>query len=116
MFLPSGAPPNCLDKKATEASARRPCVATVGHGLSREGGTYFTIILSSAFATDGYYVVCFEAVNQSPEAVLILFFELLNRKIGSDVCLEVELRPNFISCMEKFIGQHLCIHAVKVVV
>ena len=47
--------------------------------------------LSSAVAAEGYYIVGFEAVDESAESVAVFLFELVGGEIGGDVGLEVEL-------------------------
>ena len=47
---------------------------------------YFFVKLTSAFSFERYDVVGFESVEQSPESVFVLLFELFVGEVGGEVC------------------------------
>lgn len=69
--------------------------------------------LSSTTAGERYYIVRFEAVYQSPEAVFEFFFELLIGEVGCKVRFQMKLRPYLIPGMKKLVGEDACVHAVE---
>ena len=69
--------------------------------------------LSSAIPCEWDNVVGLEAVEQSPETVLVLLPELLICEIGGKVSHFVVLRPNLVASMKKLVGECFGVRAVE---
>ena len=70
-------------------------------------------MLATAFPHKGYYVVSFEAVNESAEAVIALkpLLKFVVVEVGSEVGEATILCPNLVASVEELIGKQPCVHA-----
>lgn len=68
---------------------------------------------AAAFPGEWYYVVRFEAIDQTAEAVIAVeaLLELIIGEIGGEVGKSAVLRPNLVASVEELVGEEASVHA-----